>query len=46
MRRQIIDDYRLLYVNDLFWIKYIFYDQSGILQLSKFVCTLRSMSRF
>ena len=38
MRRKIIDDYMLLYLNDLFEIKLIFYDASLILQFSEFVC--------
>ena len=42
MRRKIIDDYRLSYLNDFFEIKLIFYDPSCILQLSEFVWTLRS----
>ena len=42
MRRKIIDDYRLKYLNDLFGIKLLFYDPSRILQLSEFVRTPRS----
>ena len=45
-----IDNYRLWYLNDFFWIKLIFYDSSRMLQLSEFVWTLLSslfsMSRF
>ena len=39
MRRKIIDDYCLQYMNDLFRIKLIFYDPSSMLHLSKFVWT-------
>ena len=37
-----IIDYRLQYLNDLFRIKLICFDQSRMLQLSEFVWTLRS----
>ena len=42
MRRKIIDDDWMWYLNDLFGIKLIFYDLSWILQLSEFLWTLRS----
>ena len=37
-----IYDYRLLYLNDMYGNKMIFYDLSRILELSEFVWTLRS----
>ena len=37
MWRKIIDDYKLLYLNDLFEIKLIFYGLSDMLQFSQFV---------
>ena len=39
MRRKIIDDNRLKYLNNLFGIKKNFYDTSRMLQLSEFVWT-------
>ena len=39
--RKIIDDYRLLYLNDLLEIKLIFYDPNHGLQLSQFGWMLR-----
>ena len=36
MWRKIIDDYRLLYLNDLFEIKLIFYGLSCMLHFSEF----------
>ena len=45
MRRKIIDDYCLWYLNELFGIKLIFYDPSWMLQLSEFAWT-KSMSGF
>ena len=40
MRRKIINDYRLQYLNDLFEIKLIFYDLSSMLQFPQFVWPL------
>ena len=40
MRRKIIDDYRLEYLNDFFEIKFIFYGLSRMLQFSQFVWAL------
>ena len=42
MRRKIIDDYCLQYLNDFFGIKLIFYCPRRMLQLSDFVWSLRS----
>ena len=42
MRRKKINDYKLLYLNDVFEIKLIFYYPSLILQLSDLVWTLNS----
>ena len=43
MRRKIIDDYWLLYLNDYFGIKLIFLrSELNMLQLPEFVWTLRS----
>ena len=42
MRPKIIDEYWLLYLNNLFGIILIFYDQSRMFQLSELVWTLRS----
>ena len=42
MRRKIIDNYRLKYLNDLFDINLIFSDPSRISKLSEFAWTLRS----
>ena len=40
MWRNIMDDYRLYCLNDLFEIKWIFYGLSRMLQFSQFVWTL------
>ena len=40
MRRKIIYEYRLQFLNDLFGIKFILYDPSRVFQLSEFVWTL------
>ena len=40
MRRKITYEYRLQFLNDLFGIKFIFYEPSRVLQLSEFVWTL------
>ena len=40
MRRKIIENYRLLYLNDLFGIKWSFCDPSRTLQLSEFVWSM------
>ena len=40
MWRNLIDDYRLQYLNDLFEIKLIFYGLSRMLQFSEFVWAL------
>ena len=43
MRRKIIDEYSLSYLNDLFKTKLIIYDPSRILQHSELVWTLSSV---
>ena len=40
LRRIIIEDYRLQYLNDLFEIKLIFYDTSRILKFYEFIWTI------
>ena len=45
MWRNIMDDYRLYCLNDLFEIKWILYGLSRMLQFSQFVWTLRDGMR-